>query len=335
MFILITGCAGFIGFHTAIALLQRGDEVIGIDNLNDYYDPALKQARLQDLKMYSAFHFYHQDIIDFAALQTIFAHMPPEKVIHLAAQAGVRYSITHPMPYMHTNLLGFGNILELCRLHQVKHLLYASTSSVYGANTLLPCHEEQPTNHPLTIYAATKKSNELMAHAYSNIYLLPTTGLRFFTVYGPWGRPDMAFFMFTDKILKGLPIRVFNQGQMIRDFTYIDDIVSGILSAIECTATSNLAWQGDMPDPASSRAPYRVYNIGRGTPVLLMDYIKAIEVAAGKKAIIDYQPMQEGDVLVTHAEIERAAAALSYNPKVDYKEGIERFVQWYQSFYRP
>lgn len=333
MRILITGVAGFIGFHVAIALLARGDVVIGVDSMNAYYDPILKQARLAQLNSKN-WLFYMQDITDFPGLQRIFESETPDYVIHLAAQAGVRYSVSHPMPYIQANLLGFGNILELCRLYKVKHLVYGSSSSVYGANTVKPFSEDQATNHPLTVYAATKKSNELMAHAYSNIYHLPTTGLRFFTVYGPWGRPDMAFFMFTERILKDLPITVYNEGQMVRDFTYIDDIVTGILNSIDNIAAPEANWDSNNPDPASSLAPYKVYNLGKGAPVLLMDYINALEQAIGKKAIIEYQSMQAGDVLATHADINRAEFALTYQPKVGIREGIEKFVSWYRAFYQ-
>lgn len=333
MRLLITGAAGFIGFHLARSRLEQGDIVIGIDNLNDYYDVRLKQARLELLQVYDQFEFYHDDVVDADNLRTIFDRHKPDRVVHLAAQAGVRYSLTNPQQYIQSNLVGFGNILEVCRHHQIEHLVYASTSSVYGANTLQPYMEEQATNHPLTIYAATKKANELMAHSYSHLYQLPTTGLRFFTVYGPWGRPDMAFFSFTRNILEGKPIAVYNFGKMRRDFTYIDDIVCGISLALDNPANANGEWCGETPDPGSSLAPYKIYNIGCGNPVNLMDYIEAIEKATGKKAIKEFLPMQDGDVLSTHADTKRLAEELGYQPTVDFREGVSRFVAWYRDFY--
>ncbi|VEG89736.1 NAD-dependent epimerase [Legionella spiritensis] len=333
MRLLITGAAGFIGFHLARSRLEQGDIVIGIDNLNDYYDVRLKQARLELLQVYDQFEFYHDDVVDAERLRTIFDRHKPERVVHLAAQAGVRYSLTNPQQYIQSNLVGFGNILEVCRHHQIEHLVYASTSSVYGANTLQPYMEEQATNHPLTIYAATKKANELMAHSYSHLYQLPTTGLRFFTVYGPWGRPDMAFFSFTRNILEGKPIAVYNFGKMRRDFTYIDDIVCGISLALDNPANANGEWCGETPDPGSSLAPYKIYNIGCGNSVNLMDYIEAIEKATGKKAIKEFLPMQDGDVLSTHADTKRLAEELGYQPTVDFREGVSRFVAWYRDFY--
>ncbi|KTD63370.1 NAD-dependent epimerase [Legionella spiritensis] len=333
MRLLITGAAGFIGFHLARSRLEQGDIVIGIDNLNDYYDVRLKQARLELLQVYDQFEFYHDDVVDADNLRTIFDRHKPDRVVHLAAQAGVRYSLTNPQQYIQSNLVGFGNILEVCRHHQIEHLVYASTSSVYGANILQPYMEEQATNHPLTIYAATKKANELMAHSYSHLYQLPTTGLRFFTVYGPWGRPDMAFFSFTRNILEGKPIAVYNFGKMRRDFTYIDDIVCGISLALDNPANANGEWCGETPDPGSSLAPYKIYNIGCGNPVNLMDYIEAIEKATGKKAIKEFLPMQDGDVLSTHADTKRLAEELGYQPTVDFREGVSRFVAWYRDFY--
>jgi len=335
MRLLVTGSAGFIGYHLAKERLERGNTVIGIDNINDYYDVRLKHARLEQLKAYPNFVFYHADICDLAKLNEIFAKHQPQRVVNLAAQAGVRYSLSNPHAYVQSNVVGFTNIIEACRHFQVEHLVYASTSSAYGANSAQPYKESDGTNHPLAIYAATKKANELIAHSYSYLYQLPTTGLRFFTVYGPWGRPDMAFFSFTHDILQGIPIKVFNHGNMQRDFTYVDDIVAGISLAIDKPATADPAWSAEYPDPASSCAPYRVYNIGCGNPVSLLDYIEAIEQATGKKAIKEFLPMQEGDVLSTHADTQRLENDLGYKAKIDVREGIGRFVTWYQDFYKP
>ncbi len=334
MRLLITGCAGFIGFHLTMRRLRSGDTVIGIDNLNDYYDVGLKEARLALLKQYSNFTFYHDDISNLGTLQEIFAKHKPQRVANLAAQAGVRYSLINPHAYVQSNLVGFTNIIETCRQHQVEHLVYASTSSVYGANSTQPYQEAHSTNHPLTIYAASKKANELIAHSYSNLYQLPTTGLRFFTVYGPWGRPDMAFFSFTRDILLGNPIKVYNHGQMQRDFTYVDDIVEGISLAIDQPAFASKDWSSVNPDPATSSAPYRIYNIGNGNPVNLLDYIEAIEQAAGKKAIKEFLPMQDGDVVSTHADTERLQHDLGYLPATDVREGVNNFVKWYKEYYR-
>ncbi|MDI9818325.1 MULTISPECIES: NAD-dependent epimerase [unclassified Legionella] len=333
MRLLITGAAGFIGFHLAKMRLERGDLVIGIDNLNDYYDTRLKQARLEQLQAYSNFHFHHVDIVDADKVNPIFATHKPQRVVNLAAQAGVRYSLTHPHVYVQSNVVGFTNIIEACRHHQVEHLVYASTSSVYGANSTQPYQEGDAVNHPLTIYAATKKANELIAHSYSHLYQLPTTGLRFFTVYGPWGRPDMAFFSFTRDILAGKTIQVYNHGQMQRDFTYIDDIVAGVSLAIDKLAVPDPAWSASEPDAASSYAPYKIYNIGCGNPVNLLDYIHAIEQATGKKAIKEFLPMQNADVVSTHADTYRLQNDLGYLPKVGFQEGVSRFVDWYLSFY--
>lgn len=335
MNLLVTGCAGFIGFHLACDRLKKGDQVIGVDNLNDYYDVRLKQARLELLQSYSNFVFYHDDISHMARVDQIFESHLPRCVVNLAAQPGVRYSLKNPHAYVQSNVVGFTNIVEACRHHQVEHLVYASTSSVYGANTAQPYREADGTNHPLAIYAATKKSNELIAHAYSHLYQLPTTGLRFFTVYGPWGRPDMAFFSFTRDILAGKPIEVFNHGQMQRDFTYVDDIVRGISLSIDHPATPNLNWNPQKPDAGSSAAPYRIYNIGYGKPVGLMTYIQAIETELGKKAIIKMMPMQDGDVVSTHASTQRLQETLGYQPSIPVAEGIARFVQWYLEFYHP
>lgn len=317
--ILVTGVAGFIGFHLGQALLKAGFSVVGIDNMNDYYDVSLKKARLSQLENSDNFIFYEKDIGDLESINAIFKSHSPQVVVHLAAQAGVRYSLSHPHLYVQSNIVGFTNIIEACRHHEVEHLIYASTSSVYGANTVLPYKESDAVDHPLTIYAASKKANELIAHSYSHLYQLPTTGLRFFTVYGPWGRPDMAFFSFTRQILKSLPIQVYNFGKMQRDFTYIDDIVNGILLVVKKKA-----------DPA---APYKIYNIGRGSPVPLLDYIGSIEEALGKEAIKEFMPMQDGDVLATHADISALERDTGYRPSVSYQEGVRHFVDWYQSFY--
>ncbi|CEK11090.1 NAD-dependent epimerase [Legionella hackeliae] len=333
MRLLITGAAGFIGFHLAKLRLERGDSVIGIDNLNDYYDVRLKLARLELLQNYPNFQFYQTDIADAPAINEIFIKHNPQRVVNLAAQAGVRYSLTNPHAYVQSNVVGFTNIIEACRHHQVEHLVYASTSSVYGANGAQPYKETDAVNHPLTIYAATKKANELIAHSYSHLYQLPSTGLRFFTVYGPWGRPDMAFFSFTRDILAGTPIKVYNHGQMQRDFTYIDDIVTGVSLAIDNPASPDNSWTADAPNAASSYAPYKIYNIGCGNPVNLMDYINAIEEATGKQAIKEFLPMQPGDVLSTHADTKRLQNDLGYLPKTDFREGVGRFVEWYLSFY--
>lgn len=335
MNLLITGVAGFIGFHLTKFRLEKGDTVIGIDNLNDYYDVSLKQARLRQLQMFDNFIFYPVDIVDATSLNAIFKKHRPQRVVNLAAQAGVRYSLSHPHVYVQSNVVGFTNIIEACRHHDVEHLVYASTSSVYGANCNQPNREDDAANHPLTIYAATKKANELIAHSYSNLYQLPTTGLRFFTVYGPWGRPDMAFFSFTQKILQERPIQVYNFGKMQRDFTYIDDIVTGISLSIDNVAQANPDWSGLTPDAASSSAPYRIYNIGCGSPVNLLDYIGAIEKAIGKKAIKEFLPLQDGDVLSTHADTSRLQNNTGYQASVNFEEGVARFVAWYRDFYNP
>ncbi|ETO92974.1 NAD-dependent epimerase [Legionella oakridgensis] len=333
MQLLITGSAGFIGYHLAQKRLQQGDVVIGVDNLNDYYDVRLKLARLEQLQRHKNFIFYKANISDAKEVDKIFSNHQPQRVVNLAAQAGVRYSLKNPHAYIQSNLVGFTNVIEACRHHQVEHLVYASTSSVYGANSKQPYAESDGTNHPLAIYAATKKANELIAHSYSHLYRLPTTGLRFFTVYGPWGRPDMAFFSFTRDILAGHPIKIYNHGHMQRDFTYIDDIVAGISLAINNPATPDQTWSAAAPNPATSNAPYRIYNIGHGHPVNLMDYIHAIELATGKQAIKEFLPMQDGDVLATHADTERLQQDLGYVARIDVKEGIARFVEWYLNFY--
>jgi len=334
MKILLTGAAGFIGFHTTKVLLDRGDEVIGLDNLNAYYDVTLKEARLAQLLPRNGFHFIKASLEDRAAIDRLFAEYKPQRVIHLAAQAGVRFSLTNPHEYLDSNIIGFLHILEGCRHNNVEHLVYASSSSVYGANTSLPFSVHQNIDHPLSLYAATKKANELMAHTYAHLYRLPVTGLRFFTVYGPWGRPDMSMFLFTDKIIKGEPIDVFNHGHHARDFTFIDDIVQGVVRATDKVATPNPAWSGDQPDPATSSAPYRLYNIGNHSPVQLMDYIACIEKAVGKTATKNMLPMQPGDVPTTFADIEDLKADIGFEPKTPIEEGVKRFVAWYRDYYR-
>ena len=334
MCLIVTGAAGFIGFHLTKKHLEQGEQVIGIDNLNDYYDVRLKQARLRQLRAYPNFQFYPQDITDLTAINQIFAKHQPTVVVHLAAQPGVRYSLKNPHAYVEANLVGFTNVIEACRHHQIKHLVYASTSSVYGANQSHPYRENDGANHPLTLYAATKKANELIAHSYSHLYRLSTTGLRFFTVYGPWGRPDMAFFSFTRDILLGKPIKIFNHGQLERDFTYIDDIVAAISLAIAKPAQANPDWSALTTEAASSNAPYRIYNIGCGNPIHLMDYIEAIEKATGKTAYKEFLPMQPGDTLITHADTRRFEEDFGYLPRINYQEGIARFVDWYLHFYQ-
>ncbi len=334
MKILVTGAAGFIGFHTAKALLDRGDEVVCLDNLNEYYDVTLKYARLDILKQQSRFEFVQLDLTDRDAMADLFAAQNFERVVHLAAQAGVRYSIENPFAYIDSNVLGTMTVLEGCRHHQVEHLVYASTSSVYGANTKMPFSVHQNVDHPLSLYAATKKSNELMAHAYASLYQLPVTGLRFFTVYGPFGRPDMALFLFTRNILKGEPIDVFNYGNHRRDFTYVDDIVEGIVAALDRIAQPNTDWSGDAPDPATSQAPYRLYNIGNRQAVDLMHYIEILEECLGRKAEKNLLPMQPGDVPDTWADAEDLAADVGYRPATAVEEGVKRFVEWYVAYYK-
>jgi len=332
MKILVTGCAGFIGMHVAERLLARGDTVIGIDNLNDYYDPRLKQARLARLNGRPGFTFLKVDISDTGALETCFREQQPQRVVHLAAQAGVRYSLKNPQAYVSANLAGFVNVLEGCRHHGVEHLVYASSSSVYGHNTTLPFSVSQDVDHPVSLYAATKKSNELMAHAYSHLFRLPTTGLRFFTVYGPWGRPDMALWLFTDAILAGRPIDVFNEGRMRRDFTYVDDIVESVVRLVDHVATAAAGYDRAQPNPAVSDAPYRVYNIGNHSPVELTRFIAAIEDALGRKAVRNLLPMQAGDVEATYADVAALEAAGDFRPDTPIEEGIARFVRWYREW---
>ncbi|MDX8413818.1 MAG: NAD-dependent epimerase [Mariprofundales bacterium] len=334
MKVLVTGAAGFIGSHVCLRLLARGDEVVGLDNLNDYYAVSLKEARLARLTEQAGFLFVKTGLEDRSAIASLFATERFDKVINLAAQAGVRYSIENPHAYIDSNIIGFMNILEGCRHHQVQHLVYASSSSVYGANESLPFSVHDNVDHPLSLYAASKKANELMAHTYSHLYQLPTTGLRFFTVYGPWGRPDMALFLFTKAIIEGRPIDVFNHGNMIRDFTYIDDIVEGIIRVLDHTAASNPDWSGSVPDPASSKAPWRVYNIGNASPVPLMDYIKAVEDALGMEAQKNYLPMQAGDVPATNADVQALIDDVGFAPNTTVREGVSRFVSWYREYYQ-
>jgi UDP-glucuronate 4-epimerase len=331
--ILVTGAAGFIGFHTAQKLLARGDQVVGLDNLNDYYDVRLKHARLEILQREAGFKFVKLDLADRAGIAALFAAERFERVINLAAQAGVRYSIQNPLAYVDSNVVGFANILEGCRHHGVEHLVYASTSSVYGANTKMPFSVHQNVDHPLSFYAATKKANELMAHTYAHLYSLPVTGLRFFTVYGPWGRPDMALFLFTRNILAGKPIDVFNHGHHRRDFTYIDDIAEGVVRACDRIAAPNHAWDSDAPDPGSSRNPYRLYNIGNNQPVELMRYIQVLEECLGRKAEMNLLPLQQGDVPDTWADIEDLQRDVGYTPATPVETGIRRFVDWYLQYY--
>jgi UDP-glucuronate 4-epimerase len=330
---LVTGAAGFIGYHVSEKLLARGDEVVGFDNLNPYYDPALKHARLERLRLHPNFRFVYGDISDRGAVESLFAAGGFQRVIHLAAQAGVRYSVTHPHAYVDSNVTGFLHVLEGCRHNGVEHLTYASTSSVYGMNTAMPFSVHQNVDHPVSLYAATKKANELMAHSYSHLYGLPTTGLRFFTVYGPWGRPDMALFLFTRAILEGRPIEVFNHGQMQRDFTYIDDIVEGVVRASDRAATANPEWSSDIPDPASSAAPYRLYNIGNNQPTPLMDLIKSLEHHLGRTAEKVMVPMQMGDVPATWADVADLARDVGFHPGTPIDVGVGRFVAWYREFY--
>jgi UDP-glucuronate 4-epimerase len=333
MKILVTGAAGFIGFHTAQRLLERGDEVVGLDNLNDYYDVTLKLRRLEILQKHANFRFVRLDLADRIAIKSLFAEQRFARVIHLGAQAGVRYSIENPLAYVDSNVVGTANVLEGCRHNGVEHLVYASTSSVYGANTRMPFSVHQNVDHPLSFYAATKKANELMAHTYAHLYNLPVTGLRFFTVYGPWGRPDMALFLFTRNILAGKPIDVFNYGHHRRDFTYVDDIAEGVIRACDRRATSDSAWDGGAPDPGTSRAPYRLYNIGNNRPVELLRYIELLETYLGRKAEKNLLPLQAGDVPDTWADIEDLQRDVGYTPATPVEEGVRRFVDWYLEYH--
>ena len=339
--VLVTGAAGFIGFHLSARLLQRGTPVVGLDNLNPYYDPALKRARLTRLQETAAasgtpFVLIEDDLEDRTAVEVAFATHKPAKVVNLAAQAGVRYSLENPAAYIQANLVGFGHILEGCRHHGVEHLVYASSSSVYGGNTRLPFSEQQGVDHPVSLYAASKKANELMAHTYSHLFGLPATGLRFFTVYGPWGRPDMALFLFTRAMLEGRPIQVFNHGQMVRDFTYVDDIVESLIRVLDKPAAPEPAFDAGVPvpDPATSWAPHRVFNIGNSNPTPLMEYIEAIEAALGVTATKEYLPMQPGDVPATAADTSALEAWTGFKPNTPVREGVARFVAWYREFYR-
>ena len=330
---LVTGAAGFIGYHVAERLLARGDEVVGLDNLNPYYDPSLKQARLERLQQRPGFRFVHLDLTDREGIEALFASERFPRVIHLAAQAGVRYSVSHPHAYIESNVTGFLHVIEGCRHHGAEHLTYASTSSVYGMNTAMPFSVHQNVDHPVSLYAATKKANELMAHAYSHLYGLPTTGLRFFTVYGPWGRPDMALFLFTRAILEQRPIEVFNHGKMQRDFTYISDIVEGVVRASDRVAEPDATWSSDLPDPATSAAPYRLYNIGNNTPTPLMELIAALERHLGRRAEQVLVPMQPGDVPATWADVSDLERDVGFHPGTPVDEGVRRFVEWYREFY--
>tara|TARA_B100000315_G_scaffold260243_1_gene320260 strand:+ start:4038 stop:5042 length:1005 start_codon:yes stop_codon:yes gene_type:complete len=331
--ILVTGAAGFIGSHVSQRLLERGDTVVGLDNVNEYYDPMLKEARLARLRPFEKFTFYRQDLSDRVAMKKIFESMVIRRVVHLAAQAGVRYSLVNPHAYTESNIVGFLNILENCRHTQVEHLLYASSSSVYGNNTKMPFSVCDNVDHPVSLYAATKKANELMAHTYSHLFNLPCSGLRFFTVYGPWGRPDMALFIFTKAILEDKPIDLFNFGKMRRDFTYIDDIVTGVVRVLDKPAEPDLTWSGDAPNPESSVSPYRLYNIGSHCPVELMRFVEIIEEVIGKKAIKNLQPMQPGDVPETHADVRELIEQYSFQPSMPLEEGVKRFIKWYREYY--
>jgi UDP-glucuronate 4-epimerase len=334
MKILLTGAAGFIGMTTALRLLARGDEVVGLDDLNDYYDVTLKQDRLARLTPHANFRFVKMDVADRAGVEALFAAERFERVIHLAAQAGVRYSLKNPHAYIDSNVVGFMNVLEGCRHNRVQHLVYASSSSVYGGNTKMPFSEHDSVDHPVSMYAATKKANELMAHTYSHLYGLPTTGLRFFTVYGPWGRPDMALFLFTKAILEARPIDVFNHGRMQRDFTYVDDIVEGVIRVLDRVAAPNPEYRSEQPDPATSNAPYRVFNIGNHDPVPLLDFIGCIEDALGMKAEKNLLPLQDGDVPATYADVSALKDWVGFAPATSIQQGIGRFVAWYRDYYK-
>lgn len=331
---LVTGAAGFIGFHLCKRLLERGDSVLGLDNLNPYYDVRLKEARLAQLQPHARFQFAKLDLEDRAGLETLFAAHRCSRVVHLAAQAGVRYSLTHPHAYTSSNVEGFLNILEGCRHTSVEHLVYASTSSVYGGNTRMPFSVHDNVDHPVSMYAATKKANELMAHCYAHLYRIPCTGLRFFTVYGPWGRPDMALFLFTKAILEGRPIEVFNHGKMQRDFTYVDDIVEGVVRVLDRPAEPDTEWTGDHPDPSASSAPYRLYNIGNHQPVELMRFIEVLEETLGKKADKKFLPIQAGDVPATYADVADLTRDVGFRPATPIEVGIKHFVNWYREYYR-
>lgn len=333
MNILVTGAAGFIGSALTIRLLERGDSVFGVDNLNDYYDVSLKEARLAGLRRYPNFAFRKADIADREAMGELFAGGRFDVVVHLAAQVGVRYSVENPFAYIDTNLVGFGNVLEGARRSGTRHLVFASSSSVYGANTQLPFSVHANVDHPVSLYAATKKANELMAHSYAHLFRLPCTGLRFFTVYGPWGRPDMALFKFTAGILRGTPIPVFNGGNMVRDFTYVDDVVEGVVRVVDRPAAPDATWNDERPDPATSRAPYRIFNIGNNQPVNLLRYIEVLEQCLGRKAVIEMLPMQPGDVQATVADVGDLEQAVGFRPRTPVREGVARFAAWYRDYY--
>ena len=331
---IVTGSAGFIGFSLCLKLLERGESIIGIDNHNDYYDPKVKESRLKELIKYPKYKHYRLDITDQISLEKIFNEHKPLRVANLAAQAGVRYSMENPLAYINSNIVGFANILENCRHYGVEHLVYASSSSVYGANTKMPFSEHDSVSHPLSVYAASKISNELMAHAYSNLYKISTTGLRFFTVYGPWGRPDMALFKFTKNILEDKIINVFNDGKHTRDFTYIDDIVEGVINTLDSPAKSNNDWNSNKPDPSSSNDPWRIYNIGNNNPIKLMDYIDALEKTLGKKAKINFLPLQPGDVPDTYANVDNLKKQFNYKPTTPVLKGVSNFITWYKNYYK-
>jgi len=333
MKVLVTGAAGFIGHALTHSLCQRGDDVVGLDNLNHYYDVGLKQARLQQLETFENFQFVAMDLADQAALEGLFSKSGFDRVLNMAAQAGVRYSLENPRAYIDSNLVGFGNLLECCRHHDIEHLVYASSSSVYGANQSMPFSTSDNVDHPISLYAATKKANELMAHSYSHLYRIPTTGLRFFTVYGPWGRPDMSPILFADAITQGTPIQVFNQGRHKRDFTYIDDIVDGVIRCLDRIPAGNSQWSGMNPDPASSNAPWQIYNIARGEPIELLYYIELLEQALGKTTSKELLPAQPGDVEETYADIDTLIADTGYTPKISIQQGLHQFAGWYMDYY--
>lgn len=334
MRVLITGTAGFIGNELALRLLDRGDEVIGIDIVNDYYDVSLKEARLARVKNHDKFTEIRKDLADRDAIEATFKKYQPQRVVNLAAQAGVRYSLENPLAYVESNLLGFAHILEGCRHHNVEHLVYASSSSVYGANTSMPFSVHDNVDHPLSLYAASKKANELMAHTYSHLYNIPTTGLRFFTVYGPWGRPDMSPILFAKNIIAGKPIDVFNYGKHQRDFTYIDDIVEGVVRTLDHIAAPNLEWSGDSPDPSTSKAPFRIYNIGNNQTIELLRYIEIMEECLGKKAEMNMLPLQPGDVIATYANVDNLIKDVGYKPSTTIEDGMARFIEWYKDYYK-
>jgi UDP-glucuronate 4-epimerase len=334
MSILVTGAAGFIGFHLCVKLLRQGRKVVGLDNLNDYYDVRLKEARLNELRKFENFHFAHADLSESAALDTLFSSSSFHTVINLAAQAGVRYSLINPQAYVRSNVEGFVNVLESCRKHGISHLIYASSSSVYGAVTKMPFSVHQPVDHPVSLYGATKKANELLAHSYSHLFQLPTTGVRFFTVYGPWGRPDMAMFIFARAILANEPIQIFNHGKMQRDFTYVDDIVEGLARLMDRIPSPDLDWNSESPDPGSSSGPYRVYNIGNSRPENLLHVVELLEQSLGRKAVKQFLPMQLGDVPATYADVDDLERDVGFTPQTPIATGVERFVQWYRDYYR-